>query len=335
MKIGIVNDLPMAAEALRRALAFEPAARGGLGRARRRRSGARCARETPGSGPDGSDHAGHGRRRGHAPDHGQHAVRHPGRDRERRRQRAARLRGDGPRRARRGRHAGARAGDPQDAAAPLLRKIEASAADRQPRQSRTRAAPSRLGATGFAHRLVAIGASAGGPAALRQMLTACRGFPGRDRHRPACRRAIRGRHGRLAERVIGAAGAGGAGRRPPKAGMVLLAGTNDHLILKAAARLGYTAEPRDYVYRPSVDVFFESVPQHWRGEAVGVLLTGMGRDGALGLKALREQGLPHHRAGPGQQRGLRHAQGGGDPRRGGRDSAAGQIAPRLLDICRK
>ena len=78
----------------------------------------------------------------------------------------------------------------------------------------------------------------------------------------------------------------------PAVGRVLLAGTSDHLALKAADRLGYTPEPRDYVYRPSVDVFFESVSRLWRGDAVGVLLTGMGSDGALGLKALRNRG--HH-----------------------------------------
>jgi chemotaxis response regulator CheB len=71
---------------------------------------------------------------------------------------------------------------------------------------------------------------------------------------------------------------------------VLLAGTSDHLTLKAADRLGYTREPADYVYRPSVDVFFNSVCQLWPFEAVGVLLTGMGRDGAVGLKALRDKG---------------------------------------------
>ena len=74
------------------------------------------------------------------------------------------------------------------------------------------------------------------------------------------------------------------------AGRVLLAGTADHLVLKSAERVGYTVEPRDYVYRPSVDAFFHSVVKHWRGDVVGVLLTGMGRDGAIGLKALRDQG---------------------------------------------
>jgi two-component system response regulator WspF len=39
-----------------------------------------------------------------------------------------------------------------------------------------------------------------------------------------------------------------------------------------------------------VDVFFESVARHWKGVTAGVLLTGMGRDGAKGLKMLRDHG---------------------------------------------
>jgi two-component system response regulator WspF len=76
----------------------------------------------------------------------------------------------------------------------------------------------------------------------------------------------------------------------PAVGVVLLAATGDHLTLKTADRVGYTADPIDYVYRPSVDVFFQSACRLWRGDIIGVLLTGMGRDGALGLKALRDHG---------------------------------------------
>jgi chemotaxis response regulator CheB len=36
-------------------------------------------------------------------------------------------------------------------------------------------------------------------------------------------------------------------------------------------------------------MFFQSVCRLWRGSAVGVLLTGMGRDGALGLQSLRRR----------------------------------------------
>src|SRR6185312_6396089 len=76
----------------------------------------------------------------------------------------------------------------------------------------------------------------------------------------------------------------------PVAGVALLASTNDHLVLKTADRLGYSVHPRAQVYRPSVDAFFHSAEAHWPGEIVGVVLTGMGRDGAQGLKALRSKG---------------------------------------------
>ncbi len=43
-------------------------------------------------------------------------------------------------------------------------------------------------------------------------------------------------------------------------------------------------------HKPSVDVLFESVADSARGNAVGLILTGMGHDGALGLKRMREAG---------------------------------------------
>jgi two-component system response regulator WspF len=73
-------------------------------------------------------------------------------------------------------------------------------------------------------------------------------------------------------------------------GKVLIAGTNDHLKLQADLSLDYTKEPIDYPYRPSVDVFFKSVAQYWYGKGIGVLLTGMGKDGAEGLSILRQKG---------------------------------------------
>ncbi|WP_312155248.1 chemotaxis protein CheB, partial [Pseudomonas sp.] len=78
---------------------------------------------------------------------------------------------------------------------------------------------------------------------------------------------------------------------PPQPGQVLLAGTNHHIRLMKGGQLAYTADPVDEIYRPSIDVFFESVARYWSGDAVGVLLTGMGRDGAQGLKMMRQQGF--------------------------------------------
>lgn len=73
-------------------------------------------------------------------------------------------------------------------------------------------------------------------------------------------------------------------------GTVLVAGTNDHLYLQSNLTLGYTQHPIDYPYRPSVDVFFKSLAQHWTRKGTAILLTGMGRDGAEGLSVLRSKG---------------------------------------------
>jgi two-component system, chemotaxis family, response regulator WspF len=140
-------------------------------------------------------------------------------------------------------------------------------------------------------RLVAIGASAGGPAALSSLLSALpKDFPAAvvvvqhmDERMAAGMAEWLGQQSPMPVRVAS------EGDRPI-VGSVLIAATNDHLVLKAQDRLGYTADPVSCVYRPSIDAFFGSVNRFWQGDAVGVLLTGMGRDGAQGLKALRDKG---------------------------------------------
>jgi len=76
----------------------------------------------------------------------------------------------------------------------------------------------------------------------------------------------------------------------PRAGTVLLAGGENHLVFSSPSRLGYTREPMNCSYRPSVDVFFKSAGALWPGNIIGVILTGMGKDGAEGLLDLRERG---------------------------------------------
>ena len=48
--------------------------------------------------------------------------------------------------------------------------------------------------------------------------------------------------------------------------------------------------PRVHYQRPSVDVLFQSVAQNVARNAVGVMLTGMGADGAKGMLAMKESG---------------------------------------------
>jgi two-component system chemotaxis response regulator CheB len=78
-------------------------------------------------------------------------------------------------------------------------------------------------------------------------------------------------------------------------GVALVAPGNKHLVVKRSGAR-YLAEvkdgPRVNRHRPSVDVMFRSVARTAGRNAVGVLLTGMGADGAQGLLAMREAGAP-------------------------------------------
>ena len=76
----------------------------------------------------------------------------------------------------------------------------------------------------------------------------------------------------------------------PAVGCAYLAAGDVHLVVKSDGRLAFQAEPIDAPYRPSADVLFSSIAENWRGVAIGVVLSGMGRDGALGLKKLRATG---------------------------------------------
>jgi chemotaxis response regulator CheB len=74
------------------------------------------------------------------------------------------------------------------------------------------------------------------------------------------------------------------------ANRMYVAGSGGHLVLTAAGRVAYSAEPSTALYQPSIDTLFESVRLHWRGPVVAILLTGMGADGAQGLRGLRDSG---------------------------------------------
>lgn len=151
--------------------------------------------------------------------------------------------------------------------------------------------PTRPAATGGPPKLVVVGASTGGPKAISDLLLPLphdwnaavlvvqhvdvafsQGLAKwlSDRTGRAVRVAEHGQH--------------------PAAGDVLLAGTNDHLVLSKSRTLEYREEPREVFFRPSVDVFFESVADHWPQPGIAILLTGMGRDGARGLLKLRSRG---------------------------------------------
>jgi two-component system chemotaxis response regulator CheB len=154
------------------------------------------------------------------------------------------------------------------------------------------APPGRLSAA-RPEAVVAVGASTGGTEALRSLLGA---LPADAppvvvvQHMPeGFTRAFAERLDECCALAVKEAESGDRLR----AGQALVARGNRHLLVHRAGG-AYIAELADGPlvsrHRPSVDVLFESVARSARGEGVGVLLTGMGSDGAKGLLAMRRAG---------------------------------------------
>jgi chemotaxis response regulator CheB len=152
-------------------------------------------------------------------------------------------------------------------------------------------APRKRPGTGEATCAVLIGSSAGGPAALAEILHAL------PRDLPAAIVLVQHMDARFMPELVSWLDSRSA--LPVRAaaegdlllpGVVLLAASADHLVFRRDGSLGYTIHPEDTPYRPSVDRLFESALTGWTKPMLGVLLTGMGRDGAEGLKRLRDAG---------------------------------------------
>ena len=143
------------------------------------------------------------------------------------------------------------------------------------------------------YELVAIGTSTGGPNALVEVLTRLpRRFPlpillvihiGRP--------FAAGFAEWLASQCSMSVSLATDGAPLPKRGEsgVLMAIPDSHLVVRGRA-LRLTADPERPSCRPSVDLLFESVAREVGTRAIACLLTGMGRDGAEGLRAVQRAG---------------------------------------------
>lgn len=76
-----------------------------------------------------------------------------------------------------------------------------------------------------------------------------------------------------------------------EAGQIYIAARQEHMVLSPGNRLSFTREWPDLICCPSIDVLFNSIADIRGARGVGVILTGMGRDGAEGLLALRRAGF--------------------------------------------
>ena len=142
-------------------------------------------------------------------------------------------------------------------------------------------------------RLIAIGSSTGGVQAIERVLTALpRTTPGIVivQHMPeSFTAAFAGRLNKLCKMDVKEASDGDRVRP----GRVLLAPGGRHMqLVRSGAQ--YLVQVRDGPlvnrHKPSVDVLFRSVAHHAGRNAFGVILTGMGDDGARGLLEMRQAG---------------------------------------------
>ena len=153
--------------------------------------------------------------------------------------------------------------------------------------------PSKLSLTRTTHKIIAIGASTGGTEALKEVLTALPpNSPGivivqhmpehftksfAERLNTQCN--IEVKEAENGDSVI-----------PSRA---LIAPGNRHMMLRRSGAQYYVEVvegPLVNRHRPSVDVLFKSVAKYAGKNAVGVILTGMGADGAKGLLEMKQAG---------------------------------------------
>lgn len=146
-------------------------------------------------------------------------------------------------------------------------------------------------ATGLPEGVLVIGASTGGPVAVRELLSQLPlNFPAAIilvQHMPATftsalatqlnqNVALNVREAQVGDRL-----------RP---GQVLVAPGDYHLLVRPDSRIYLNQADKIMGHRPSIDVTMQSVAQVFGHRTRGVVLTGMGEDGALGLVAIRSKG---------------------------------------------
>lgn len=138
--------------------------------------------------------------------------------------------------------------------------------------------------------IVAIGSSAGGLRALSSVISA---FPADlpaavlvvqhlDPRYPSHMAEILARRSPM--RIVEAADG-----EKIEQGTVYMAPPDRHMLVEQNL-IHLTKSELVHFVRPSVDLLFESVAAAYRGRVIGVILTGSGTDGALGIRAIKEKG---------------------------------------------
>ena len=208
---------------------------------------------------------------------------------------------------------------PESAAAELLPKIKAVAKKRAllslrhnlrdarnvPSHSSAFGHPSATGSahpaackptplSGYPRDIVAIGVSTGGPPAVQKILSALpANFPASiliAQHMPA---AFTGTFAKRLDGQCAISVKEAEHGEKIQLGHAYIAPGGRHMLLERRGpvpELTITAEPVNELYKPSATILMNSVAHVSPRKALGVILTGMGSDGCIGIKSLKEQG---------------------------------------------
>lgn len=160
-------------------------------------------------------------------------------------------------------------------------------------EKRTDISPGLLALKKTTHKIIAIGASTGGTEAIKTVLSqlppTIPGIVIVQHMPPKFTTSFAERLNELCQIEVREA-QDGDGVIP---GVALIAPGNFHMVLKRSGARYYVEiknGPMVCYQRPSVDVLFFSVARYAGSNAIGVIMTGMGKDGAQGMLAMRQAG---------------------------------------------
>ena len=172
----------------------------------------------------------------------------------------------------------------------LIGKIKAAKNAKFPKRPLPVTAPTTELTGEFSKKAILIGASTGGPPAIEQILV---NLPAKipatlivQHMPPGFTQFFADRLSTMCKFAVKEAKQGDAVEK----NRVLIAPGGYHMTVDTDERVHLNQNPTEHGVRPAVDPLMKTAAEVYTSETLGVLLTGMGRDGALGMQAIKQAG---------------------------------------------